>query len=144
MPDSTEGLSPRVRGNLRLRNRARDLIGSIPACAGKPAFSAASLAWTRVYPRACGETVPGIEGAFVSEGLSPRVRGNLFICPERGLAHDKGYYHSYFGADAPEANFRPPPSSCYLSLTAALSALRRSSPALMSSIRSRNLSGMSP
>ena len=53
------GLSPRVRGSLRLQDHRPRHDGSIPACAGKPRM------WPRwrrrpgVYPRVCGEANEG-------------------------------------------------------------------------------------
>ena len=73
------GLSPRVRGN---RGHLAVLHGqqrSIPACAGEPASFALSQPLHPVYPRVCGGTL-NIPTADESEmGLSPRVRGNLFV-----------------------------------------------------------------
>ena len=72
----TDGLSPRVRGNLRGRLSARQLPGSIPACAGEP--PPCCLIWKpkRVYPRVCGGTQNGAIRDAGMRGLSPRVRGN--------------------------------------------------------------------
>ena len=70
------GLSPRVRGNHQPRLDHRQIMGSIPACAGEPA-SPARTAWKpRVYPRVCGGTVAISAPNTHSPGLSPRVRGN--------------------------------------------------------------------
>ena len=52
------GLSPRGRGNLRLRQHGRQLQRSIPAWAGKPRSRRPSSGWRRVYPRVGGETSP--------------------------------------------------------------------------------------
>ena len=120
-----QGLSPRVRGNQARPKPGALSSGSIPARAGEPRGEDTRTGnrWVypracgparagephrmprrscrnRVYPRACGETAVESVKACIPEGLSPRVRGNLFICPERGLVHDKGYYHSCFGRDA--------------------------------------------
>ena len=70
------GLSPRVRGNREFPFVNGSVPGSIPACAGEPFFSAASLAWTRVYPRVCGGTSHAVSDSPRRQGLSPRVRGN--------------------------------------------------------------------
>ena len=51
------GLSPRMRGNRCFGAGAARLHGSIPAHAGKPALLALGKAQSRVYPRACGETI---------------------------------------------------------------------------------------
>ena len=93
------GLSPRVRGNHEAVLAEGMGPRSIPACAGEPfdIDSALIMACCQVYPRVCGGTgvpllptskgsIPACAGepqaAFwvdSAEGLSPRVRGNLFI-----------------------------------------------------------------
>ena len=72
-----KGLSPRVRGNRPVRKRSAQRWGSIPARAGKPFRHSATTARLRVYPRACGETARSLYPPKPSDGLSPRVRGNL-------------------------------------------------------------------
>ncbi len=76
---SGPGLSPRVRGNpcamLSLVRSSR----SIPACAGEPSASVVGLSLSRVYPRVCGGTLRLLGFLVGSKGLSPRVRGNLFL-----------------------------------------------------------------
>ena len=49
---------------------------SIPARAGEPDFSRATLWGVAVYPRACGGTTPAVSTLSAKSGLSPRVRGN--------------------------------------------------------------------
>ena len=71
------GLSPRVRGNLRLLLLQALWLGPIPACAGQPLFLCASLGLSRAYPRVCGATVFELSTLAYQDGLSPRVRGNL-------------------------------------------------------------------
>ena len=56
--------------------------GSIPACAGEPASVAARRATDRVYPRVCGGTRDVSAEEHLTQGLSPRVRGN------RSITHD--------------------------------------------------------
>ena len=75
---AARGLSPRVRGNhndIAYHGRA---AGSIPACAGEPGGRAYYHAIKEVYPRVCGGTgnAPYLAPGF--DGLSPRVRGNLW------------------------------------------------------------------
>ena len=72
-----EGLSPRMRGNLYDRHPDQSRAGSIPAHAGKPALLLPAIPRSRVYPRACGETM--LKGELLETwwGLSPRMRGNL-------------------------------------------------------------------
>ena len=71
-----EGLSPRVRGNLRARAALRVVRRSIPACAGEPPKTERSRTSATVYPRVCGGTRPSQWPAVERRGLSPRVRGN--------------------------------------------------------------------
>ena len=52
------GLSPRVRGNLVVRRDDANGEGSIPARAGEPCRGRCRCRSARVYPRACGGTMP--------------------------------------------------------------------------------------
>ena len=81
----TKGLSPRVRGNLRLALLVPVVRGSIPACAGEPNAFSRRCGKTGVYPRVCGGTGGLSAVASSSRGLSPRVRGNQ-DGPERAEA----------------------------------------------------------
>ena len=72
-----EGLSPRVRGNLVAIVGIHTSTRSIPARAGEPGECRRSPRARRVYPRACGGTAEARRRDQISEGLSPRVRGNL-------------------------------------------------------------------
>ena len=49
-----QGLSPRVRGSLRVETAVESQGGSIPACAGEPPCPSRSQWWRGVYPRVCG------------------------------------------------------------------------------------------
>ena len=81
--EQSEGLSPRVRGNLPPLFGAGRISGSIPACAGEPVSTLAfSRAW-QVYPRVCGGTMSNFFDSVFIKGLSPRVRGNLCQCARR-------------------------------------------------------------
>ena len=71
-----QGLSPRVRGNLKRDLNLRITVGSIPACAGEPQRHCADCGLDMVYPRVCGGTANGATPAATRRGLSPRVRGN--------------------------------------------------------------------
>ena len=102
--NTVNGLSPRVRGNLRLQQPGFGAARSIPACAGEPPQNFVVDANNGVYPRVCGEPAGGHEtsaGAGVyprvcggtatssrttspSTGLSPRVRGNPYWSHNRG------------------------------------------------------------
>ena len=84
------GLSPRVRGNRRLRRRDSWRRGSIPACAGEPSSRRHIDRKCRVYPRVCGGTSQGRPPSMRARGLSPRVRGNpagrlLLPLPQRSI-----------------------------------------------------------
>ena len=74
-----KGLSPRVRGNLRLVIDEMVSRGPIPAGAGEPGIGLDELAEVRAYPRGCGGTDRDQQPTRPGWGLSPRVRGN----PER-------------------------------------------------------------
>ena len=74
------GLSPRVRGNLKLRYADVQSWRSIPACAGEPIGAAVVCRAIQVYPRVCGGTWVERPGAGPRCGLSPRVRGNHCFC----------------------------------------------------------------
>ena len=78
-PGPGRGLSPRVRGNLIGYGAYWYVIGSIPACAGEPPSSDWARWWSWVYPRVCGGTVVQVGNGDLQSGLSPRVRGNLFL-----------------------------------------------------------------
>ena len=71
------GLSPRGRGNHRRHYRGRGIRGSIPAWAGKPSKLQCVTVPTAVYPRVGGETMMQCTVQSVTQGLSPRGRGNL-------------------------------------------------------------------
>ena len=61
------------RGGVSVREAIKR---SIPACAGEPEAGRCRLRRSRVYPRVCGGTSPGRPTPSLSQGLSPRVRGN--------------------------------------------------------------------
>ena len=71
------GLSPRLRGNPPHLSRLHLRHGSIPAPAGEPLIYLPPRIQQRVYPRACGGTSSGSTNRLPSNGLSPRLRGNL-------------------------------------------------------------------
>ena len=73
----TQGLSPRVRGNLRPDRPRRGLCGTIPACAGEPPPLRPGATSSKDYPRVCGGTDSSTAVSRTVPGLSPRVRGNL-------------------------------------------------------------------
>ena len=71
------GLSPRGRGNRRGAAGSLDRLWSIPAWAGKPRAVGRHALGVRVYPRVGGETHSASVCRAMSDGLSPRGRGNL-------------------------------------------------------------------
>ena len=74
--DRGRGPSPRVRGS-PLHPAPRDhLIGSIPACAGKPRSPSGSATGRWVHPRVCGEAAARWWSPGRGRGPSPRVRGS--------------------------------------------------------------------
>ena len=73
------GLSPRVRGNPSPRTTRSSSPRSIPACAGEPFPSPATGCGRGVYPRVCGGTRAVGDPFLCQKGLSPRVRGNLWL-----------------------------------------------------------------
>ena len=73
---SDEGLSPRIRGNRVAAKVFSSADGSIPAHTGKPVRVMAAWIWSRVYPRAYGETYLLDACTDIKVGLSPRIRGN--------------------------------------------------------------------
>ena len=75
-PPPAEGLSPRLRGNLRAGQHRRARHRSIPAPAGEPRWRVLPISNEQVYPRACGGTMSTSSASVVAKGLSPRLRGN--------------------------------------------------------------------
>ena len=73
---TTQGLSPRVRGNPGNSRSVKICHRSIPACAGEPGLGCGSQCDAGVYPRVCGGTSSSPSSSLASAGLSPRVRGN--------------------------------------------------------------------
>ena len=72
------GLSPRLRGNRRGTPAKSARPGSIPAPAGEPGSVRGLYCTIQVYPRACGGTTFSVPRTKSVEGLSPRLRGNLY------------------------------------------------------------------
>ena len=72
------GLSPRLRGNLRVGPAVVNVGGSIPALAGEPPGARNHCHPSTVYPRACGGTRSVTICFLVVAGLSPRLRGNPY------------------------------------------------------------------
>ena len=75
--DTSDGLSPRGRGNRGVQRRRLPRRRSIPAWAGEPALARSSPSQSTVYPRVGGGTLKQLRSSFQSPGLSPRGRGNL-------------------------------------------------------------------
>ena len=75
----SRGLSPRMRGNRPCPSIRPPSRGSIPAYAGEPAFRQSRRTTEWVYPRVCGGTATTRTLLAPRAGLSPRMRGNLFV-----------------------------------------------------------------
>jgi len=71
------GLSPRGRGNLRSGQHQDHSPRTIPAWAGEPWPREAREGSGGDYPRVGGGTRQGFKRLIITEGLSPRGRGNL-------------------------------------------------------------------
>ena len=69
------GSSPRVRGKRSCLLSPFGLVGLIPACAGKTAYSSTIRARRRAHPRVCGENDTAAASSGTASGSSPRVRG---------------------------------------------------------------------
>ena len=74
---STQGLSPRVRGNRYCDHVCDFHLGPIPAGAGEPLLALFNFGGSGAYPRGCGGTGSKTARGHLIQGLSPRVRGNL-------------------------------------------------------------------
>ena len=69
------GSSPRVRGKRELGQGREQVVGLIPACAGKTVRSTTPVGVLRAHPRVCGENDRAAVARLTSKGSSPRVRG---------------------------------------------------------------------
>ena len=78
-PDPGWGLSPHVRGNPVPSVSCLPAVRSIPACTGKPGARPGGSGAAWVYPRMYGETLAGQRQSGQAPGLSPHVRGNLWV-----------------------------------------------------------------
>ena len=101
-----DGLSPRVRGNLRSLRRPPYFTRSIPACAGEPAPGTGNTPAMRVYPRVCGGTCTKASCAWGVCGLSPRVRGNRVSI--RDVTPSHGSIPACAGEPTVASAFTPP------------------------------------
>ena len=72
------GRSPRARGSQKAVAGFAKLLGSIPACAGKPQFESRHAPGCRVDPRVRGEATIAAAASATVEGRSPRARGSLY------------------------------------------------------------------
>ena len=69
-----------MRGNLQYGDIVDRADRSIPACAGEPVPAVVTGEKVTVYPRVCGGTALLKSPQRISQGLSPRVRGNHQWC----------------------------------------------------------------
>ena len=81
MPVLVDGLSPRVRGNLWAIVRGKEVVRSIPACAGEPRAGCSFARPLAVYPRVCGGTAHGAHLLDQSGGSIPACAGEPFFAP---------------------------------------------------------------
>ena len=84
----SNGLSPRVRGNLGTVGAGFNGMRSIPARTGEPTSGGDRSVTLPVYPRAYGGTSPTTFPDFEQgQGLSPRVRGNHSLLADQLNLH---------------------------------------------------------
>ena len=79
LPPTSNGLSPRMRGNPGASSVAAANLRSIPAYAGEPPTARTCPHRPAVYPRVCGGTAIGASANRLLAGLSPRMRGNRHV-----------------------------------------------------------------
>ena len=70
------GLSPHIRGNVRLYRSTGRSAGSIPAHTGERGAIIRLASSAGVYPRTYGGTLEGTRDPGYTQGLSPHIRGN--------------------------------------------------------------------
>ena len=121
--NTTNGLSPRVRGNRTPTLFVSSSNRSIPARTGEPSPTTTRAPPIPVYPRAYGGTRPRHRPPTSYAGLSPRVRGNrapLARCPAGAgsipartgepsagywlIAKGRVYPRAYGGTGCPHSN----------------------------------------
>ena len=73
------GVSPQVRGSLRQACSVYVIQGCIPAGAGEPISALRAFFAYGVYPRRCGGARYGHYSLAAESGVSPQVRGSLYI-----------------------------------------------------------------
>ena len=101
IPETGDGLSPRVRGSPLSIPRSKKQARSIPACAGEPSEADSWDQARAVYPRVCGGAFLRPRCTASTTGLSPRVRGS----PSMGVAAPANA--GSIPACAGEPSFRP-------------------------------------
>ena len=112
------GLSPRMRGHLKLLKGLKKLFGSIPAHAGAPLRRLFPMIRIRVYPRACGGTPTSYTWHDPEKGLSPRMRGHRTEPPVSAPAVGSIPAHAgaplrHFGTGQHQmSKNRPDPAKC--------------------------------
>ena len=81
------GPSPHVRGSRKQGVVEGFVVGSIPACAGKPGRRPSPTGSTGVHPRMCGEALDAKLDIIYRSGPSPHVRGSPFIVASKCRPH---------------------------------------------------------
>ena len=107
------GLSPRVRGNQRVKPRGSTCRRSIPARAGEPGCRDRGCGSGRVYPRACGGTIDVVKylGGSARPRIYPRACGGTIKTGARSADQLPGS----IPARAGEPNAEVDPSNAFRS-----------------------------
>ena len=92
------GLSPRMRGSLKVFGDAGRACGSIPAYAGEPHPARSHMSGLWVYPRVCGGAIMPLMAYRKRSGLSPRMRGSRM--PTTASRSPQGSIPAYAGEPA--------------------------------------------
>ena len=74
------GSSPHARGKLSIPPEILEVIGLIPACAGKTSVTFSTLRAVRAHPRMRGENGCSESTRQIGSGSSPHARGKLKRC----------------------------------------------------------------
>ena len=78
------GSSPLTRGKFVLVDQVPQILGLIPAHAGKICSAGTTLVWNQAHPRSRGENFPSLVDAQPRWGSSPLTRGKCGWSARRG------------------------------------------------------------
>ena len=84
---STEGSSPRIRGEFDVNDLLRDTGGIIPANTGRIPGDLPTFPRVGDHPREYGENPVGYLRWRLQDGSSPRIRGECHVVVERVVIH---------------------------------------------------------